>query len=163
MTAAVQSFTAERSELPMLYVLLALGSIELLVVHLLVSLASPAAAWVLSAVTILGVVQIATIVRRVKRRPTLVTGDGLVIRSAKGYELTLPWNRVAAVEPIGFGPEPKGPDVLRASLLSHPNVLVRATEPFTVRQLGLTRTASAAALRVDQPAAFLAAARKLAR
>lgn len=156
---AGQPFTAEQSELPMLYMLLVLGAIELLVVHLLVNLASPAAAWALSAVTLLGMVQIAAIVRRVKHRPTLLTGDGLVIRSAKGFEVALPWDRIAAVEPIGFGPAPSGDGVMRAALLAHSNVHVAAREAVTVKRLGRLLSATSITLRVDELGELVAAAR----
>lgn len=150
-----QPFTSARSELPMLYVLLGLGSVELLVVHLIASLWSPAAAWVLSALTLLGVVQIVAIVRRVKNRPTLVTADGLSIRSAKGFDVALSWDRIATIAPIGFSPAPVGDDVMKAALLAHPNIHVTVTRPFTVRRLGRARSAGSVTLRVDQPDALI--------
>ena len=157
-------FTAARSELPMLYVLLALGSVELMVVHLLVSLWSRTAAWVLTALTLFGIVQIVTIVRRVKHRPTLLTDDGLVVRSAKGFEVALPWNGIAAVEAIGFGPAPSGDDVLRAALLAHPNVHVIASEAFTVKRLGGASSAKSITARVDEPDELITTVRgRLAR
>ena len=156
-----QSFASGRSELPLLYVFLGLASIELLVVHLLVSLASSTAAWVLSALTALAIIQVMMIVRRIKHRLTVVSDDGITIRSAKGYELTLPWRQVKAMEAIGMGFEPKGPDVLRASLLSHPNVLVTAHEPFTIRKLGRKGERQKMAFRVDEPDVLLAAAHRL--
>ncbi len=161
MNAPAQAFGSSRSELPILYVLLGLGSVELLVVHLVVSLWSTTAAWVLSAATLLFIVQFAMVVHRLKRSPTLLTEDRLMIRSGKGFEVSLPWNKVASVEPIGLGSAPSGEDVLRVSLLAHPNILVTATEPFTVKRFGRSRLARSAALRVDQPAALVSAARRM--
>jgi hypothetical protein len=153
------TFSAERSELPMLYVLLAIASIELFVVHILVSLVSPAVAWVLSAITVAGIIQIATIVRRIKQRPILVTDTGIVIRSAKGFEVDLPWGSITSVKPIGYGPAPSGDNVLGAALLAHPNILVETTRAFTVSRLGRSRSASSLTFRVDEPEAFIGAVR----
>lgn len=139
----------------MIYVLLALGTVELLVAHLLVNLWSATAAWVLSAITLLGIAQIVAIVRRIKHRPTMVTADGLVIRSAKGFEVALAWDRIATIVPIGFGPAPAGDDVLNAALLAHPNVHVTATQAFTVWRLGRGVAAKSLTLRVDQPDALV--------
>ncbi len=139
----------------MIYVLLSLGTVELLVVHLLVNLWSVVAAWLLSAITLLGIAQIVAIVRRIKHRPTLLIGDGLVIRSARGFEVALSWDRIAAIVPIGFGPAPIGDDVMNAALLAHPNVHVTATQAFTVKRLGRSITASSLTLRVDQPDALV--------
>ena len=157
---AERTFPSARSELPMLYVLLTLGTIELLAVHFMVSLWSAIAAWVLSVVTLFGVVQIVVVVRRVKHRPTLLTRDGLLIRSAKGFEVALSWDRIAAVEPIGFGPVPSGDDVLRAELLAHPNVHVTATRPLIVRLFGRPPSAESVTIRVDHPEALIDAARQ---
>ena len=157
-----RAFTSEGSELPLLYVFLALASVELLVVHFLVSLASPAAAWILSGLTALAIVQILMIVRRIKARPTLATADHLIVRSAKGHQFVLPWKQVELVEKVGFGPEPKGFDVLRASLLSHPNVLVTIQKPVRSRRFGRERSVRKIALRLDDPDTFLAVARRLA-
>ena len=139
----------------MIYVLLALGTVELLVAHLLVNLWSTTAAWVLSAITVLGIAQIVAIVRRIRHRPTLLTGDGLVVRSAKGFEVALPWDCIAAVEAIGFGPAPAGDDVINAALLAHPNVHVTATQAFTVKRLWRSITSESLTLRVDQPDALV--------
>lgn len=149
-----QAFGSARAELPMLYAFLVLAGIELLVVHLLVSFASVVAAWILSTLSLAAMLQIGTIVWRVKRRPTLVTGEGLTVRSAKGFEIALPWNRIASVEAIGMGPEPGGPDVLRAALMAYPNMIVRTTDPVTIRRLRRTSSAAAITLRVDDPERF---------
>lgn len=141
-----------------MYVLLTLGTVELLVAHLLVNLWSVTAAWVLSAITLLGIAQIVAIVRRIKRHPTILTDDGLVIRSAKGFEVALSWDRVAAVKPIGFGPAPVGDDVINAALLAHPNVHVTATRAFTVKRLWRSLTVKSFTLRVDQPDALIVTA-----
>lgn len=152
-------FTAAGSELPMLYVFLGLASCELLVVHLLVSLWSIVAASILSLITLMFVIQVGLIVRRVKRRPTLVTPDALVVRSGTGTNISISWARIATVTGTGFGPAPSGPDVLQTAMIAHPNVQIILMTPIALRLRGRMRDVRTVALRVDDPDALIDAVR----
>ena len=138
-----------------MYVFLALASIELLVVHFLVGLWSATAAWVLSAITLLGGAQIIRIVHRIKHRPTLVTDDALLVRTGDQADLDLPWASIGSVEAIGHGPKPTGPDVLDTTFFAHPNVKITLAEPYVRRKLGRERRVRIVALRVDEPDALI--------
>ena len=154
------AFGAARSELPIMYVFLALASVELLVVHFLMGLWSPAAAWVLSALTLLGGAQIIRIVQQIKHRPTLVTERSLLVRTGDRADLDLPWSSLASVDPIGFGPKPAGPDVLDTTFFAHPNVGITLAKPFARRKLGRDRRVRIVALRVDEPDVFIDAVKR---
>lgn len=144
------SFTRHRYELPTLAVFLAIALVELFAVHLLVSLWSPAAAWVLSALTVLMLGQIALLIHGMATWPTLADDTGITIRHGRRGEIFVPFDRIASIEDVAFRPEEKGPGTFRATLLAQPNVAVRLSQPLRHGR----RTLSTVTMRLDDPAAF---------
>ena len=73
-------FSYYRSQAPMLLAFLGLASVELCAVHLLVSLWSATAAWILSGLSLLTVVWIARLMRSLQTRPVEVGPDAILLR-----------------------------------------------------------------------------------
>lgn len=149
------SFTRHRYELPTLAVFFSIALVELFAVHLLVALWSPTAAWVLSALTVVALGQIALLVHGMIRWPTLVDDTGITVRHGMRSEIFVPLDAVASVEDVAFQPEEKGQQTFRATILAQPNVAIRLSEPLPHRK----RMLSTISVRLDDPAAFLAALR----
>lgn len=145
-------FSRHRYELPLLSVFLGLALLELVVVHLLVSMWSSTAAWVLTALSIAAVLQIAWLIRGMVWHPTLI-GDGCIhVRHGGAGEITVPIASVERVDFVAYAPEEKGAGVFRATLLASPNIALRLGTPVTVRR----RERSTLLLRMDDAEAFMA-------
>jgi hypothetical protein len=99
------SFTRHRYELPTLAVFFSIALVELFAVHLLVALWSPTAAWVLSALTVMALGQIALLIHGMIRWPTLIDDTGITVRHGMRSEIFVPLNVVASVEDVAFQPE----------------------------------------------------------
>lgn len=145
------SFTRHRYELPLLGVFLGLAAVELVAVHLLVSLWKPAVAWVLTALSAAAILQIAFLIRGLKRHPTTVDAQHIHVRHGWAGDLPVPLASIASVENVAFAPEEHGRGVFRASLIASPNVALRLREAVAVRR----RSVSLVTLRIDDPEAFI--------
>lgn len=149
-----EAFSYHRYELPLIGVFATLAAIELVVVHVLVSIWNGTAAWILSAATLAALAYIAGLIGAMIGRPILVCGDRLVIRCRLRRELVVPVVNVAAVEDVALSPEPKGAGVLRATVLAHPNIALRLDPALVCRRFGRPRAIETIALRIDRPEAF---------
>ena len=147
------SFTRYRYELPMLGVFFSIALVELFVVHLLVGLWSPSMAWGLSALTVLGLVQIGLLIQGMMKWPTVVNDNGITVRHGRRGEIFVPFKIVQSVEDVAFRPEQRGLQTFRASLLAQPNVAIRLLAPLPYRK----RMLSTISMRLDDPAEFHAA------
>jgi hypothetical protein len=155
-TAAPLAFTYARSLAPMMWVLVALGCGELLVVHLLVALLwSPMAALVLTLAALAAIAWLVLLIRSMGRLPVLVGEREVVMRAGALKAVTVARSNIAAVEtsfPPGFL---RRPGVLSLALLAYPNVALELREPLASRRRGAA--IEWIALRLDEPAAFVAA------
>jgi hypothetical protein len=138
--------------MPLLCVFLSLALLELLAVHLLVSLWSGTAAWVLTGLSILAVVQIAWLIRGMVRHPHEIDETHVRVRHGTAGLVEVPLSSMVRAENVAFAPEEKGAEVFRATLIASPNVALRLEPPVAMRR----RQVSTIILRLDDPAAFLA-------
>jgi hypothetical protein len=144
------TFTRHRYELPMMGAFFVIGAMEMFAVHLLVSLWSPAVAWMLTALTLMFLAHIALLVHGLMTWPTLIDDTGVTVRHGRRSEIFVPLSQVTGSEDVAFRPEEKGPHVFRASLMASPNVILRLAEPVSWRRKRLERIS----MRLDEPAAF---------
>ena len=125
------------------------GGVEVFAVHLLVTRWSTTTAWVLTAVSLYGLVWLTGDYQAMRLRPIRVTGDGLEIRIGLRWSLRIPWDAVDALRPVGYSfTAPKRPDYLHAVVLGTPRYVVDlertlvASGPYgierQVRQVGFT-------------------------
>jgi len=150
--AEAARFSRHRYELPLLAVFLCLALLELLTVHLLVSMWSSTAAWILTVLTAAAVLQVVLLIRGMVRHPTEIDERSIHVRYGASGHVVVPLATVERVENIAFAPEVKGRGVFRASLIASPNVAVHLKQPVIVRK----RRVSTITLRLDDPSGFLA-------
>ena len=130
-----------------------IAGIVLFVVHLLASLWSHTIAWILTAGTVLLLVQIAMLVHGLMTLPTFIDEHGLHIRHGRAGCLSVPFNNICSSEDVALRAEEIGPQVIRATILAHPNVAVRLNKPMQHRK----KQVNVSTMRLDDPAAFHAA------
>jgi len=130
----------------MMWVFVALASIELVVVHLMVLLLwSGVAAAVLSLATLAGIAWLVVAIASMPRLPVLLDAEALLMRVGTISAVRVPLAAVAGWED---GPV-KGATMLNLALIAHPNTVVMLREPLPGRR-GIT----AVAHRLDDPQAF---------
>ena len=145
------SFTRYRYELPTLAVFFMLALLELLAVHLLLSIWSPVAAWVLSGLTVLMLFQMSLLVHGMVKWPTVVDDTKIIVRHGRRGDVIVPLAQVVSIEDVSFRPEEKGPQAFRATVLAQPNIRIRLSEPLHRGR----RTLSSISIRLDDPASFI--------
>ena len=152
------SFAYHRSLAPMLWVFFGLASVELFVVHLLVSIWSPRTAFVLSALTVLTMLWLIRLIRSFRRLPVLVDEEGMLLRTGTLMAIRLEWPNIEEAR-TGFASEAlKAKSVLNLAMLSYPNVLIHLHAPVAHRR---GRLVSKVAHCLDDPAGFAAAVARM--
>ena len=146
---AVATFANHRGVVPMLWVFAGLALIELLAVHLVVSLRWPVAAWPLSAVTALSVVWLVRWIVSWRRLPHALHADRLLLNKGSLRRVELPLAEIAAVHADLTGDLLKRRDSLNLVPIAYPNRIVELREPLSGR-----RRARRVAIRVDDPQSF---------
>jgi hypothetical protein len=125
-------------------------------VHLLVSLWSPTAAWILTGLGIYGAVWLVGDLQAVRLRPSWVDDEWLCTRVGLRWALTVPLSDVKRVRLLASGETVE--DALRLSLPNARRVLIELHVPATaVGMYGFQKTAAAIELGVDDPEEFLLA------
>jgi hypothetical protein len=147
------SFTRHRYELPLLAVFFALALVELFVVHLLVAMWSSTAALVLTTLTVIGLVPLALMMHGLATWPTMIEGTGVRVRHGRRGEIFVPFTQIVSSEDVALRSEERGAHVFRATILAHPNIMMRLAEPLPHKR----RKLESIAMRLDEPAAFRAA------
>ena len=141
----------------MMWVLVAIASVELVVVHFLLALLWPWLALVLSAFSLATILWLVSAIRSFRSLPVLVDGDRIILRAGrlKGVEVA-PMN-VAGLRGSWDAAALKEPGVFNLALIAYPNVVVDLRVPIPVGR----RTVRSVAHRLDEPAAFAAAIKAL--
>jgi len=150
------SFSYYKSVAPMMWVFVALASIELLAGHLLLALWSSTAAWILSAAALATMVWIVALIRSFRTRPVLLEGDRLVLRIGSLRSVSIGLGNLAAVRtswPSGFLDDRS---VLNLALISYPNLLFDLAQPLPPRRGGKGRIMHVAH-KLDDPDRLAAA------
>lgn len=148
-------FAYHRYLAPMIAVLLVLQLIELSVVHLLVMLWSPTLAYVLLAISAWGVLWILALLKSLRLRPILLTEQGVRVRAGLLIDVTVPFDRIAAVREPSGGQEVKAKTTLNAALLAWPSIVIELREPMRLPgPLGRERLVEKVAFKLDDTAAF---------
>ncbi|OJU19356.1 MULTISPECIES: hypothetical protein [unclassified Sphingomonas] len=143
------AFAYHRAIAPMLWVFAGLASIELVVVHLLVSFWHPRVALVLSLVSLAGLVWLIWAIALMRRRPVEIAPDALLMRTGGFKQVRVPLDMIAAVTAAG---NERDRSALNLALIAHPNVLVELRAPLRGR-----RAARRIAHRLDDPQGFIVA------
>lgn len=155
----IQRFTYARGIAPMLWVFVALASIELIVVHFLIALWRRDVAIILSIATLASTLWLIRAIRSFGRLPVMLDGETLMLRVGTIRTILAPVAAIAGVRtdwPPGFL---RQPGVANMALIAHPNVIVDLDPP----QMSRRRPIRSVAHRLDDPAAFVAALQTIGR
>jgi hypothetical protein len=153
------AFSYHRGLQPVLWALLGASVLETAVLHLLLAqLWSLEGSLILLAVSLAGLVWLIGLIASLSRLPLVVTAAGVRIRCGLLIDQWLPLDQIAAVNVVANPGDLKRPELLKASLLAYPNVLIELSRPLAVRgRGGRFRDISTVALRPDDAAGFAAA------
>jgi hypothetical protein len=146
-------FSSRRAIAPMMWTLLAIASCELVVVHLLLALWSPAAALAVSLATLAGIGWLIRGIASLSRLPSMLVDDRLTLRAGRIKGVVLPLSQIAGVRGEPDRGEARAPDVLNLALVAHPNVVLDLASPLVRRG----RAYRAVAHRLDDAPGFVAA------
>jgi hypothetical protein len=135
--------------------------VEGVVVHLLAARWSEVAAWILSVLSVYGVIWMVGDLQAIRLRPTLVTPDALHVRVGVRWNVTLPWSEIESIEPRGRAPFPhRAPGHLRATPMGEPTFIVTLRRPTRVAgPYGITKTVTRIGIAVDDAQGFAGAVR----
>jgi hypothetical protein len=150
-------FTYHRSLAPMLWVFVAVATAELLIGHVLLSLWKPWLAYLLSALTLLGIVWFVLVIRSLKRLPVRVADGIVLMRAGRLKSIAIPADRIAGFRAGWTAADLKQPSVLNLALLAWPSVVIDVDPPIASGR----RVIGAVAHKLDDPAAFTAAVQAL--
>lgn len=137
----------------MMWVFVAIASVELVVVHLLVALWRPWFAAILSVFSLATVVWLIGVIRSFKALPVLIDGERLALRVGrlKGVDVAL--DNVRGLRSGWDAAALRSPGVLNLALIAYPNVVLDLRQPVACGR----RTIGSVAHRLDDPAAFVRA------
>jgi hypothetical protein len=131
--------------------------LELVAAHFLVSAWwGRGAAWVLTGLSLYGLVWLLGFYQAVRLRPVTVGTDSLRVRLGLRWSVSIPFSQIGAVlQPAAGQAQPKGADYLRAVALGEPQFIIKLREPLTARGMyGASRRVRAVGVAVDDPVGF---------
>ncbi|HMB92866.1 MAG TPA: hypothetical protein VKP65_18595, partial [Rhodothermales bacterium] len=136
-------------------ILVAMG-IELIALHLLLHLWSPAAAWIMTTLSVYGIVWIVGDLQAVRHRPIRIEEDALLVRIGLRWTVRVPFSQIEAVYPAGKKlPARTTPGYLEAILLGKPTYLVVCKEPVVAQGLyGIQKRVTTIGFALDDTPAF---------
>jgi hypothetical protein len=142
-------------------VLLVLAA-ETIGLHLLLQRWSPAAAWVLTVLSLYSGFWLIGLYQAVRLRPIRIEEDRLLIRIGLKWRIEVPFADVAGFEILRPGTVlPKRKDLLRAVVLGESRYLLRLARPLTAEgPYGIRKQVGQIAFTVDEPQRFEAALRE---
>ena len=132
-------------------------TIETVVLHLLVAQRSNGLAWLLTALSVYGVIWFVGFQRSCGQRVSVLSPDALVLRIGFRCDATILWEDVASVRLLTWRDLPaRAPDYLDAAKPSDPNVLIEFHRPVRVEGVyGIARTATRVGVRLESPEMFV--------
>ena len=153
----MRGFGYHRQVNPLIATFLVLQAIEIAVVDLIVSHWSERAALVLLALGLWGALFLIALMKAFHRNPILLGERHLRVRSGSLIDESVPLAAIGGIETAIAQEALKADNVLNAAILSHPNVVLRLSEPLVHRGwLGREREVDCIAFRLDEAGEFLA-------
>ncbi|MEN3973143.1 hypothetical protein WJS89_10730 [Sphingomicrobium sp. XHP0235] len=151
-----------RALAPLLWVLLGLQVIELGVVHLLLMLWNETVAWVVFALTMVGIGWFVAMIKAIRLYPVLLGADGVRVRSGMLVDFMVPLDAIAIVEATFEKAVLDEKETLNLAILSAPNVALTLKRALVTEGVfGSERRVERVALHLDDPAHFLAELERL--
>ena len=148
-----QTFDYHRTVAPSLWVLVALATCEMLLVHLFVTLRWPTIGWPVLLMSLSTIVWFVFWIRSFRRRPHSLSKSELRLNTGSLRTLAVPVSAIRSVHSNWAPGEHKGKGATNIVPLAYPNRMLRLREPIQTRKGLCDRVA----FRVDDPALFDAA------
>ena len=146
----MKTFAYHRSLSPMMWALVALGTIELMAVHLLVSLRWPVVAWPLTVLSVAGIAWMVVLIRSFERMPHTLSRDVLTLRAGRLRNYVVQRSEIAGVRSSWATGEHSETDTANLALIAHPHRIIDLKTPM-IGKRGLIRRI---AIALDDPGAF---------
>lgn len=132
--------------------------LETIALHVLLHLWSPPLAWILTGLSLYGVLWMVGDFQAVRQRPLIVADDTLHVRTGLRWTVDIPFEAVAWIRTAKHAPHRDTPGYLDASLLRRPTHWIALKQPLGASGLyGLRRDVTLIGLAPDDPDAFEAA------
>lgn len=148
------SYHKESGAQLILGVLLGVATIELFSVHLLLENSYPILSWILSGISLYGVIQIFGLMKSLPRRPVYLTENALVIRMGLIQETHIPFEKITAVE-LTMADYPKADKSYQRMTLFDHNCILHLNEPeIMVGLFGSKKNYKHLVLSIDDKARF---------
>ena len=144
-----QIFENHRGVTPMLWVFTSIACMELLGVHLFLTLTWPWLAWPMSVLTGTSIIWLVSWIRSWKRLPHRLADGVLTLHMGSLRRVSVPLGQIASIDCSVNDALLKQPGVLRLVPIAYPNRIITLTTPLDDR-----RKTSRIAIRLDDPAAF---------
>lgn len=133
--------------------------VEVAVLHYLLSLWSPLAAWIHTALVIYGTFWLVGDYRATRLRPITATPTALTIRCGLRWDASIPWENITGIEPASWKTT-KGDSYHNASAANKESLIITLAEPIIVDgPYMITRQCQSLGISVDEPEAVLRALR----
>jgi len=159
-TAAEQRFTLRSARSPALAIGLSIAiAVEALALHLLLATRHPGWAWTSTILSVSGAAWLLADDRAFRQARVTVTRDTLTLALGRRWNAALARTELASAAPVTWRTAPpRAPDYRNLTRPVQPNVLLTWRAPVALRGPGGVRIrAQRLGLRVDDPAAFVAA------
>lgn len=131
---------------------------ETLGVHIFLMHRSRIAAWTVTLSDLWVIVWLIRDHRAMRRQPTTIDENALHFRFGLRWSATIDRANIVSIEPPRNESDWKRKDVVKASLLDDPKLMLRLREPVVANgPFGIKRPITALALTPDDPAGFVAA------
>lgn len=153
-----RSFTYHQKSLypVLLLVFVLLTGLETVALHLLVQRWSPAAAWVLTALSVYGILWMLGDFHAVRLHPIVLAGERLHLRTGLRWLVTLPLQDIEALQ-TPRQQDARSPGYLNMAPIGEPHIVLALKRPARATGLfGRTKDVSRIGLFLDDVAAFRA-------
>ncbi|MCE7044159.1 hypothetical protein [Dyadobacter sp. CY312] len=140
-----------------MFAIILIGIIETWAVHLMLTKWSTMVSYIVSGISLYGLLFILAELFAGIKRPSYLTNDKFQIRLGMRWRASIPFSLIDDVSFVRQSPK-KGKDALNASLLVTPNILIAFKTPTKIDgPYGIQRTVLKLSLFVDEPGKFIEA------
>jgi len=143
-----------------MFAIILTGIIETWAVHLMLTKWSTMVSYIVSGISLYGLLFVLAELFAGIKRPSYLTDDKFQIRLGMRWRASIPFSLIDDVSLVRQSPK-KGKDVLSASLLVTPNILISFKTPTKIDgPYGIQRTVLKLSLFVDEPGKFIEATKE---
>ncbi len=128
-----RTFNYHRSVAPILWVLVTLAVIEMMVVHLFLTLRCPKVGWLIFALSFGSVIWMVYWIRSFRHCPHVLSATEIRLRTGSLREISVPLSSVTAVATSWAPGEHTGRGSINTVPLAYPNRMLRLMPPILTR------------------------------